>query len=76
MINRIIGVSWHNEKIVSHFGINPVNGGIPLNDKSITGNINCITGFIEFILLNCLLLDCRLNLSIKNKGVIIKQYKI
>jgi len=38
--------------IVSHFGINPVRGGIPLSDRSIIGKISCIRGDIEFSLLN------------------------
>jgi len=31
------GASWHKARMAIHFGINPVNGGIPLNDRSITG---------------------------------------
>jgi hypothetical protein len=31
--------------IVIHFGINPVNGGIPLKDNNNIGIINCISLF-------------------------------
>jgi len=44
--------------MVNHFGINPVSGGIPLNDSSIIGKITCIRGESELSLLNCVLFDC------------------
>lgn len=56
IIMSIIGDCWHRVKIVSHLGINPVNGGIPLKDNNIIGIISCIIGVIIFILFSCELL--------------------
>lgn len=50
--------SWQIVKIVIHLGINPVNGGIPPNERSNKGIIICIIGVNEFNLLNCLLFVC------------------
>jgi hypothetical protein len=52
-----MGAESHIVEIVIHFGINPVNGGIPLRESNIIGIISCIVGDIRFNLLNCLLLD-------------------
>lgn len=49
---RINGVCVHSVEIVIHFGINPVNGGIPLNDRSMSGTKSCIRGDIKLSLLN------------------------
>lgn len=56
IIRRNIGDCWQSVKIVSHFGINPVNGGIPLKDNSIIGIISCMIGDMIFILFSCELL--------------------
>lgn len=53
-----------------------MNGGIPLRDRSIIGKINCIMGDEKFNLLNCLLLDWELYLSIRNSGIITEQYNL
>jgi len=55
MISNISGVDSHRVKIVIHFGMKPVSGGIPLRERSIIGTIICIIGDIVLILLNCLL---------------------
>jgi len=62
-------------EIVNHLGINPVNGGIPLSDSNITGIRNCIIGERKLSLLNCLLFDWELSLSMINNGIITEQYK-
>jgi len=56
IIRSIMGDCWHSVKIANHFGINPVNGGIPLKDNNIIGIISCIIGDIIFILFSCELL--------------------
>lgn len=75
-IIKMNGVKEHRVEIVIHFGINPVNGGIPLNERSISGTNSCIRGDIKFSLLNWLLLISLKVLIIRNKGMVIEQYKI
>jgi hypothetical protein len=76
-INKIsvIGVSNDIEYIVSHLGINPVRGGIPLKDSNMIGSKSCRAGDIIFILLNCLLLICLSVFIMINRGIVIKQYR-
>ncbi len=54
------GASWHKARMAIHFGINPVNGGIPLNDRSITGMASWNRGDLELILLNWVTFFCSL----------------
>lgn len=70
----MIGVSNDIEYMVSHLGINPVSGGMPLRDNSIIGNKSWRAGDIIFILLNCLLLICLSVCIIINRGIVIRQY--
>lgn len=70
----MIGVSNDIEYMVSHLGINPVRGGIPLKDNSMIGNKSWRIGDIIFILLNCLLLICLSVFIIINRGIVIRQY--
>jgi len=72
----VIGVSSDIEYMVSHLGINPVSGGMPLRDNSMIGSKSCRVGDIIFILLNCLLLICLSVLIMINRGIVIKQYKV
>lgn len=72
----MIGVSSDIEYRVSHLGINPVSGGMPLRDNSMIGSKSCRVGDIIFILLNCLLLICLSVLIMINRGIVIKQYKV
>lgn len=60
-------------EIVIHFGMNPVNGGIPLNDRSMSGTKSCIRGDIKLSLLNWFLLISLKVLIIKNRGIVIAQ---
>ena len=71
-----MGAESHIVEIVIHFGINPVNGGIPLRESNIIGIISCIVGDIRFNLLNCLLLDWDSVFKMMNRGIIIEQYII
>lgn len=62
-------------EIMSHFGINPVRGGIPLNDRSIIGTISWIIGIELLILLNWLLVCWFVIFRIINRGITIDEYK-
>lgn len=74
MINSIKGRVWQRVEIANHLGMNPVRGGIPLNDSSIIGKASCMIGDILFILLNWELL-CWLFLFISMKrGMMIDEY--
>jgi len=55
-ISNTSGIGSHKVKIVIHFGINPVSGGMPLSESSIIGIDICMIGDRQFNLLNCLLL--------------------
>lgn len=72
----IVGANSHIELITNHFGINPVNGGIPLSDNSIIGISSCIIGVIVLSLLNWLILIWLVKWSIINRGIIIRQYMV
>lgn len=76
MISKISGDVWHSDVMTSHFGINPVRGGIPLSDSNIIGIVSCMIGEDEFILLNCELCCWLKKLIIMNRGIIIEEYII
>jgi len=60
--------------IVIHLGINPVSGGIPLNDNRSSGISACNTGEVAMVLLICETYDIFLKWNIKNNGIIISEY--
>lgn len=76
MIRRISGISWHICEIISHLGIKPVSGGIPLNDSNIIGIISWIMGIELLILLNWLLVCWFVMFKTINSGMTIDEYKI
>lgn len=69
-----VGLAWINVEIVNHFGINPVRGGIPLRDSSITGIKSWIIGECLLISVNWLLFVELNDFIIINSGVIISEY--
>jgi len=54
--------------IVTHLGINPVNGGIPLSDRSSSGIIAWSHGEVSMDLLMCEIYDIFLRWKSKKKG--------
>jgi len=60
--------------IVTHLGINPVNGGIPLSDRSSSGIIAWSHGEVSMDLLMCEIYDIFLRWKSKKRGIIIIEY--
>lgn len=73
-IVNVMGILIDRFKITNHFGINPVNGGMPPKDRSINGISTCKRGDKEFSLLNWVLFCWLMLFRMMNKGAIIKQY--
>jgi len=60
--------------MVIHLGMNPINGGKPLNDRSIKGIRTLIKGLIEFNLFIWFLFSKDDLLIVKKIGIMIKEY--
>jgi hypothetical protein len=70
----IVGIEWDNIEIVSHLGINPESGGIPLKDNKVNGINNWVNGSILIDLVDAFLeFIFSIFILIKN-GIIIKEY--
>lgn len=71
-----VGLAWINVEMVNHFGINPVRGGIPLRDRSITGINSWMIGECLLISVSWLLFVELNAFRIRNSGVMISEYMI
>lgn len=72
-ITVVVGAICANELIVIHLGINPVNGGIPLKDRSRIGIIIWYMGEYEISLIELLLFAVCFLWKMMKSGQIIRE---